>query len=119
MSGQYGRSTVLRSLARMRRTGKVNAATLYVRASGDTFTAVTYANCYLSPVASSSGLGGGGSPSSSTTGYLWQIGESTAPSADDKLRDADGNYWLILGVTTRQNADSGFAVHDLHLMRSP
>lgn len=116
---QYGRSTVQRSLRRMKRTGKVHPATLYVRGASDTFTAVSYANCYVQPIAQSSALDTGGSPNSSATANLWQIGESSVPSADDKLRDADGDTWLILSVVTRQNADAGFAIHDLQLVRSP
>lgn len=116
MSGQYGRSTVLRSLARMRRTGKVNAATLYRRTAGtDAFdTAQAYANAYLYPTNTSTGLGGDGFPANSARAVLWQIGETLAPNVDDRLR-IDGETFAVTGVETRQNADAGFAIHDLRL----
>lgn len=107
-----GRPSVLRSLRKHRRTGKVTSATLHVRTAGtDDFADVVYTNAYLAPVGSVTGLGGDGFPSQTTTLYLWQVGESTAPKVDNKAT-ISGNTWLIVAITTRLNADSGYALHD-------
>src|SRR4051812_8846682 len=108
----FGRPTVLRSLRRHRRTGKVVAATLKRRTAGtDDFESISYANAYLAPVDSMTGLGGDGYPAQTTTLYLWQVGETRAPRVDDKLT-VSGNTWIVVAVRTRLNADSGYAVHD-------
>ena len=107
-----GRPSVLRSLRKHRRTGKVTSAVLKPRTAGtDDTSSVTYANAYLAPVGSVTGLGGDGYPSQTTTLYLWQVGEATAPKVDYKAV-ISGNTWLIVAITTRLNADSGYALHD-------
>ena len=108
----FGRAAVLRSLRRHRRTGKVTTATLYARTVGtDDFQAVPWANAYLSPVSSQTGLGGDGYPSQTTTLYLWQVGETSAPKVDYRV-SVSGNTYLIVGIQTRLNADTGYALHD-------
>jgi hypothetical protein len=109
MAGFYGLRTVLADLRKHRRTGKVVSATL---TRGPAFTTTqAYANAYVAPVGGTSGLGGDGYPSQTTTAYLWQLGETYVPRPDDRLA-VGGNTWLVVAVTTRLNADTGYAVHD-------
>ncbi len=103
----------------MEKQPKRAAGTLRVRAAGDTFANVPYANTYTEPISETTALGTGGTPTATTTATLWQLGESAAPSTDDLFLDAAGIIWLIVGVRTRLNGDSGYAAHDLTLMRSP
>ena len=103
----------------MEKQPKRTAGTLRVRTGTDTFTNVAYSNTYVEPVTETSGLGGGGYPTTRTTGTLWQLGEGTAPSTDDLFLDSNNVSWLIVGVRTRLNGDSGYAAHDLTLTRTP
>ncbi len=112
--GFYGRQTVVMARRKMQiRTGKVAAATLYRRTTGDTFGITQpYLYSYVYPINATTGLGGGGFPNRDVQAVLFQEGETYAPRADDKLNIA-GETWQILSVNTRLNATDNYAVHDL------
>lgn len=110
-----GRESVERALARAERFGKVGAATLTLTDGAGT--QVAYAKVYVAPVAEQSALGAGGTPTQSATVYAFQRGEASAPRADD-VWTVGGVSYLVLGVTTRCNADAGYAVHDCRCVRA-
>lgn len=115
MARFYSRTSV-RALLRMHKasTGKVFAATLTPQ---DGSGAVSYSNCYIWPVTETTARGGVGAPDEQTTGVLWQVGETTEPRVDDSLTDSLDRTWIINQVTTKLNADTNYAVHDLALSR--
>jgi len=117
--GFYGSSSVIASKQKHLATGKViTSAVLKVRSTADTFTSVPYANAYVYPIREQSTYGGDGAASQQTTIVLWQIGESSAPSTDDQIV-ANSQTWLILAVDSRLAADTGYAVHDCTVARTP
>lgn len=112
----YGTQTVLATLNKQQRTGKVSSGTLKVRGNDDTFASVAWAHLYLWPTTEITGLGGGGYSHVAAKATLYRIGESYAPRVDDKL-SAGGSEWQITRVQPRLNADEddGFAVYDCDL----
>ena len=117
MPGFYGHRSVLRDLKRhLRRTGKVTAATLKVRTTGDTFTSVAWKYSYLWPLDENTGLGGDGFPTIGGMVTLWRLGETSAPRADDQVVIGTRTY-LIVRVQPRLNGDesSNFAVYDCQI----
>lgn len=110
MPGFYGQRTVLRDLAKHRRTGKLVTATLK-RNSG--FSDIAYANVYVWPTNETTGVGGGGNADQRTTISAYRVGEADAPRADDRWT-VGVTTWNIESVTSRLNADeaNGFAVYD-------
>lgn len=112
MPGFFGHRTVLADLRKHLRTGKVTSATLLSRTPPDTFASVSYSYCYVPPIDEGTAYGTGYEAQAATL-TLWQLGEATPPRSEDRLADAAGRTWEIVGVRTRLNADANFAVHDL------
>ena len=111
-----GRESVLRQILSIQRTGELSAATLRRRGAADDFSVTQeYAAAYFAPLTEVSGIGGGaGYPDQTAFAYLFRQGETYTPRVDDQLTIRGGTY-LILSVTTRQNADDGYAIYDLGL----
>lgn len=109
--------SVLRDLRKhVFRAGKVTAATLKVRTTGDSFTSVAWKYAYLWPLDENTGLGGEGYPTISGRVTLWRAGETSAPRADDQVVIGSKTY-LIVRVQPRLNGDesSNFAVYDCQI----
>lgn len=113
-----GRQSVLATLLKQQRTAKVTSGTLKVRADGDTFINVTWANMYVWPDTVVTGVGSGGFPDAAGRATLYRIGEDYGPKVDDKLADSSGRTWQIVRVESRLNGDEseGFAVYDCELV---
>lgn len=116
MAGFYGRRTVLRDLAKHRRTGKVTSATLHRNSGGGD---LAWANVYVWPTHETTGVGGGGNVNMETTVTAWRVGETDMPRADDRL-EVGADVWNVAKVTRRLNADeaSNFAVYDCTVYRA-
>ena len=99
---------------------KTAPATLTKRGPKDSVLAEqVYASAYVHPVAVESKQGQGGAPHAETTIVLYQEGEEHAPVVDDKITDADGHVWNVLGVETRLNFRANWGVHRCTVRRTP
>lgn len=121
MPGFYGYRTVIADMRKhLRGTGKVTSGTLKVRASGDSFTDVTWQYLYVAPEAETTGFGAGGHPDIKVQYItLWRVGETSKPRPDDKIVVGSDTY-LINAVDSRLNADESrnFAVYDCMCVRN-
>lgn len=109
MGGHYGKNEVYKA---WRKQPKKTTVGHYRRTSGDTFAAVINFSGYVYPVTEKSGLSGSGASVQSTTIVLYQMGETYAPSAEDKLVDSTGRTWLIDSLNSRMNEDANWGIHD-------
>ena len=112
----FGAESVLSTMEKQ--PGRASG-TLKIRAAADTFTSVSWAQAYIRETEESSAIEGGGIQPITTTGYLYQTGESDSyrPRPDDQFVDASGNTWLITRCVGRLTKDSGYGVFDCSFTR--
>jgi hypothetical protein len=85
--------------------------TLYKRTSGDTFDGGTPYTMYVEPMSKRTGIGADGWVSKSGSAVLYQEGQSSAPDVEDKIVDADGSVYMVLGATITQNTRADWGIH--------
>ena len=118
MPGFFGRKSVLATLRKQFRTGKVVTGTLKVRivGSADQFTNVSWNYLYVHPQTEVSGYEGKGYADIDGMITAYRTSESDAPRVDDQWVIGTKTY-LIKSVTPRLNADDslGIAVYDCNV----
>lgn len=114
--GFFGKQSVIST---WRKQPKKTSSSLVRRTSGDTYATGVPFYSYVAPVQEMTGLSGDGSPTQSTTIYLYRLGQSVGPSVEDKIVDSQSRVWLIQSVNTRLDADiaDGYCVCDCQVYR--
>lgn len=115
--GFFGKQSVI---ATWKKQPKKTTSSLVRRTSGDTYATGVDFQSYVAPVQEMTGLGGDGSPTQSTTIYLYRLGQSVGPSVEDKIVDSRGNTWLIQSVSPRLNEheeSDGYCVYDCQVYK--
>ncbi len=110
--GFFGKESVLEAYDKQ---PKKTTSSLVKRTSGDTYATGVPFQSYVAPIQQMTGLSGDGSPTDSTTIYLYRLGQTVKPSVEDKIVDSFGNTWLIQSVNSRlteNEVSDGYAVYD-------